>query len=200
MMTSILKTHAPETLTIMWDYLNDWRRKANLRPYSFGFLADIARSADAIPGEPVDLSKSTIYAVMRGTYTSATADAIQQRLADCIQTKIDDMRVAFPSSAPENAYMDQAQAATITAKPVAPKPSRPRRKTPAIHRRRCSHQGYITHRGHTYYLGSTYAGQVCTISLLKDRSKGIRATTTIASRTAYPVDPANNQLGYEAGK
>lgn len=158
-----------------WEVLNKARRDRGLKPHSYSYLATIASDSSAIPGEAIAVSKSTVAAIFADTYNAATAPAIRNRLFNCICQWCKDLQIAFPEH----------------------KPKRRPATTPTVTIKRCSQQGYVTYRNNTYYLGSRFAGLICTVSPLRDRSQGIRATIAYASRTAYPVDPCNNQLGYE---
>lgn len=167
-----------------WNHLNSSREQRGLRPYSLAYLADIAGSAEAIPGEAMTISKATVASVLNGTYAAATAPAIRKRLAQCIKTKLKDLGISE----------------TVKA----------RRKSPGSLTtiKRCNNHGYVKVGRHHYYLGGPFAGSLVTIQPHGDKDKTITAVarvdsqmaarlTTVPERTARPIDPAGNQLGYE---
>lgn len=172
------KFHTPPQAVLrqQWDNLNAARIKRALQPYNYRFLAEVAGSEEAIPGDPIHISKPTVAAVMAGTYHTKTEPVIRRRLAQIIAIKCADMGIN-----------------------VEPAPHQPKPRTPVIRFIRCSNEGYLEYRGHTYYLGSVFAGQACTVLAMRDgKSKGVKVASTGLSRIAYPVDATNNQFGYQA--
>lgn len=148
-------------LRTLLEQLNRARILAGRQRVSF---AEIARATGG--------SKSTVAAVVAGTYHAQTAAIHRMAIRRWIE--------------------DQARA--IQPPPV-PRPRVPQRtRRPA--RVRTHTTGYLDFRGRTYYAGDAYAGALVEVNPLPGRDRAVRVTLGHASRVAWPIDPAGNQLGY----
>lgn len=160
-----------------FDRLNQERKNRNLRPVSLNDLAECAADPVAYPGEATKISKATVHALMHGTYKAATAPALVKRLLAVITIKLADLGI-----------VDRAKARKARSKPVMPRQY-------AVNR-----QGYLEHKGRTYYLGRHFAGLPCTVKI-ESEGRGlvpcVRVHGPAGQRLAYAIDPRGNQLGYE---
>lgn len=192
-----------------WIALNIARKTRDLKPLSLAYLALIASNSEAIPGEAFCVSKSTVAAVLKGDYKASTEPAIRARLFHCIVIKFKDLGLVFPDSIVDSADMIARSTSTKLKSIKSLRTAINKPRTPRLVITRCGQAGYLTHNKLTYYLGTDFAGRLCTITSMRDRKdKGIRFTTIITNLeltatitgTAYPIDPSTSQLGYKAEK
>ena len=148
-------------LRTLLEQLNRARIIAGKQRVSF---AEIARATGG--------SKSTVAAVVAGTYHAQTA--------------------AIHRMAIRRWITDQARSLQP---PAAPRP-RLRHRTRRTARVRAHTTGYLCFRDRTYYAGDAYAGALVEVHPLPGRDRAVRVTLGHASRVAWPIDPAGNQLGY----
>ncbi len=134
-------------------------------------------------------SKSTIGAVIAGTYHAGTAARIRGQIREHLASLYRDLypEPALPAEAVAKAGHSQI---SNFRSPRTP-------RTPRIHRARVTPEGYFRFRDHHYYAGSLFAGLVVTVAPIRGDRNALRITLGLTTRTLLaPIDPEGNQLNY----